>query len=237
MRPAVRTFDSAWVAASTAQGWLTREQGRLLWDEARALGPDATALEIGSYQGRSTIVLASAVAERGGRVVAVDPFVDDWKFGDPRTRELFEAHIAASGVADVVDHVAEYSTTARPGWTRRLDLLFIDGKHDVWTVRDDLRWAEHVEPGGAVLVHDCFSSVGVTLGVLADVLSGGQLRYEGRAGSLALFRRGPSSVADRVRILRELPWWVRNLAVKVTLRLRLRRLTRALGHDSPYDPY
>ena len=160
MRPAVSTFESAWAQASRAQGWLTREQGLLLWHEARTLGPDSTVLEIGSYQGRSTIVLASAVAESGGRVVAVDPFVDDWKFGDPRTRSLFEAHITASGMADVVDHVAEYSTTARPGWTRRLDLLFVDGKHDLWTVRDDLRWADHVAPGGAVLVHDCFSSSG-----------------------------------------------------------------------------
>ena len=81
MRPAVSTFESAWAQASRAQGWLTREQGLLLWHEARTLGPDSTVLEIGSYQGRSTIVLASAVAESGGRVVAVDPFVDDWKFG------------------------------------------------------------------------------------------------------------------------------------------------------------
>ncbi len=237
MRPAVSTFDSAWAVASTAAGWLTQDQGRLLWDEARSLDPGATLLEIGSFQGRSTIVLGSAVAERGGHVVAVDPFVDDWKFGDPRTRTKFEAHIAASGLVHVVDHVAEYSTRARPSWTRPLDLLFIDGKHDVWTVRDDLRWADHVAPEGPVLVHDCFSSVGVTLGVLAHALSGGQLRYESRTGSLALFRRGPSSIADRLRILRELPWWVRNLAVKVTLRLRLHRLTRALRHHSPYDPY
>lgn len=237
MRPAVSTFESAWAQASAVQGWLTRDQGLLLWDAARAVGPKPTLLEIGSYQGRSTIVLASAVAECGGRVVAVDPFVDDWKFGDPRTKALFEAHISASGLDDVVDLVEEYSTAARPTWTRRLDLLFIDGKHDVWTVRDDLRWARHVVPGGPVLVHDCFSSVGVTLGVVGHVLSGGELRYEGRVGSLAFFRRGRSDLAARVRILRELPWWVRNLAVKATLRLRLRRLTRLLGHHSPYDPY
>ena len=70
MRPAVSTFESAWAQASTAQGWLTRDQGLLLWHEARALGVDVTILEIGSYQGRSTMVLASAVSEArwtGGR--------------------------------------------------------------------------------------------------------------------------------------------------------------------------
>ena len=36
--------------------------------------------------------------------------------------------------------VEEYSTRARPGWSEDVDLLYIDGKHDVWTFSDDLRW-------------------------------------------------------------------------------------------------
>ena len=39
------------------------------------------------------------------------------------------------------------------------------------------------------------------------------------------------------RILRELPWWARNVVVKILLRLRLRAVARHLGHDGPYDPY
>jgi hypothetical protein len=37
--------------------------------------------------------------------------------------------------------------------------------------------------------------------------------------------------------VREIPWCIRNVMVKVLLRLRLRPLARVLGHDSPYDPY
>ena len=40
-----------------------------------------------------------------------------------------------------------------------------------------------------------------------------------------------------MRILAELPWWVRNVFLKVLLRLRLRPVARLFGHDSPYDPY
>jgi len=86
-------------------------------------------------------------------------------------------------------------------------------------------------------VHDCFSSIGVTLGVLRHVLPAADLRYEGRAGSLALFRVGRPTRADRLRILGELPWWIRNVFLKVLLRLRLRPVARLFGHDSPYDPY
>jgi len=88
-----------------------------------------------------------------------------------------------------------------------------------------------------VLVHDCFSSIGVTLGILAHVLFSRRLRYERRAGSLALFRVGAPTLADRARIVAALPWWIRNVFLKVLLRLRLRSVARLFGHDSPYDPY
>ena len=48
---------------------------------------------------------------------------------------------------------------------------------------------------------------------------------------------GRPTPADRLRILAEMPWWIRNVFLKVLLRLRLRPIARVLGHDSPYDPY
>jgi predicted O-methyltransferase YrrM len=40
-------------------GWLTREQAERLWTAASRLAPGARVVEIGSYRGRSTIVLAA----------------------------------------------------------------------------------------------------------------------------------------------------------------------------------
>jgi hypothetical protein len=229
-------FPSAWAGAEQIPGWLTEAQARLLYDEARALAPGARVVEIGSHQGRSTVVLGAAVAGRG-TVVAVDPFVEGRLFGGRPTRTAFERNVAAAALDDVVRLVPEYSTRLRPRWTDRVDLLYIDGKHDYWTVSDDLRWADNVADGAAVLVHDAYSSIGVTLGILRHVLPSRTLRYERREGSLALFRKAPPSRADRLRVLGELPWWVRNVFLKVLLRLRLRPVARLFGHDSPYDPY
>ncbi|CCH72084.1 conserved hypothetical protein [Nostocoides australiense Ben110] len=230
------TFDSVWPIAEPVKGWLTREQARLLWDEAVALRGHPTIVEIGSHHGRSTLILAKALAGRG-QVIAIDPFVEGRLFGGSATRGHFEANLARAGVSGDVDLVMDYSTRVRPKWHRSVDYLYIDGKHDYWTLADDLRWADHLPDGSPVLVHDCFSSIGVTLGVLAHVLPSRRLRYERRTGSLALFRIAAPSRADRLRILREIPWWMRNVGIKVLLRLRLRGLAQAVGHDSPYDPY
>lgn len=230
-------FDEAWRAAEPVPGWLTREQARLLWDEAVRLSPDDVALEIGSHQGRSAIVLAHALRRVDARLLAMDPFVEGRLFGGTPTRTKFERNIRSAGVTDTVELIPEYSTRARPDWDRPLQLLYIDGKHDYWTLSDDLRWSVHLRPGDAVLIHDSFSSIGVTLGLLRHVLFATGLRYERRTGSLALFRVGRPAPADRLRIVREIPWWLRNVGIKVLLRLRLRAAARWFGHDSPYDPY
>lgn len=230
-------FDLVWAQVDEIGGWLTREQAGLLWERARRLGPRATVVEIGSHQGRSTCVLASAVKKSSGRVVAIDPFVEGKLFGGASTRSRFEANLARVGVTDVVDLVVARSGDSRPGWHSPIDLLYIDGKHDYWTVSDDLRWIDHCRPHAPILIHDAFSSVGVTSGLIHHVLYRGSARYVGRVGSLALFHPEPPTADDRRRFLAELPWWVRNVAVKIALRARARPLARALGHDDVVDPY
>ena len=237
MHPDEAEFSNAWEAVAEVPGWLKEGQARLLFDQARALGPGSRVLEIGSHQGRSTIVLAKALAPAGGTVIAVDPFVEGKLFGGTPTRTKFETHVADAGVADRVDLRADYSTALRPTWDEPFDMLYIDGKHDYWTLSDDLRWAKHLPPGGAIVIHDCFSSIGVTLGILAHVLFSKEIRYDARSDSQALFFKEAPSFRDRLRILGELPWWIRNVFVKVLLRLRLRPVARLFGHDSPYDPY
>ena len=231
------TFQDAWRIADDVPGWLTRDQALLLYEQALAAGQGATLLEIGSHQGRSTVVLGAVARKERGQVLAVDPFVEGRLFGGVPTKEKFERHVLEAGVAPVVELVEDYSTRLRPTWQRPLDFLYIDGKHDYWTLSDDLRWAIHLPPGAPLLIHDCFSSIGVTLGILRHLLLSPSLRYERRVGSLALFRVASPAVADRLRIVGEMPWWLRNVFLKVLLRLRLRPVARMFGHDSPYDPY
>ena len=96
-----------------------------------------------------------------------------------------------------------------------------------------------MRPGGRMLIHDSFSSIGVTGAQLRLLVCSGRWRYLGRAGSLADYRRedlrGAARAGNALRQLAQLPWFARNVAVKVLLTLRLRRAARLLGADGwPY---
>ncbi len=228
----VLDFDAAWRLASGVDGWLTEAQARTLYDAARVAAPGRV-VEIGSHLGRSTIMLAAS----GAAVTAIDPFPANWRYGRPDTEERLHRHLAEAGVASQVHVRVATSRVARAGWVEPVRLLYVDGKHDMRSCLDDLRWSRFLRAGDILMVHDAFSSLGVTLALLLDAATTDRHRYVGRTGSLARFEIARPSPSDRLRVLREMPWFVRNLVVKVLLRLRLHLLTRALGHRGTADPY
>jgi predicted O-methyltransferase YrrM len=229
-------FEAAFAHAEPIPGWLTRDQAAALFAAAAAVPQDGCVVEIGSHHGRSTVVLAAALRP-GARLVAVDPFPEDWRYGAAGTEQACRRNLDEAGVSDRVDLRVATSRTVRASWQGDLNLVYVDGKHDYWSVRDDLGWAAHVVPGGWVFVHDAFSSLGVTTGLLRELVATRSLRYVDRTGSLARLQVAPPSRADLLRPLGELPWWLRNLVVKMLLRLRLRSVARLLRHHDTADPY
>jgi len=230
------------------EGWLTEAQAQRLWTRARATRPPGAAVEIGSFRGRSTVVLALGA----GAVVAIDPhgggdrgpqeIAPDASLGDA-DHAAFMANLAGAGVAERVRHVRRPSAEAHADVDGPVSLLYVDGAHRFAPARADLAgWGARVAPGGSMLVHDAFSSVGVTLALLTTCAGSRSWRYMGRTGSLAEYERraAPPGVAERARDaarqLAELPWFARNLAIKVLVLAGRRRWAERLGLD-PAAPW
>jgi hypothetical protein len=97
-----------------------------------------------------------------------------------------------------------------------------------------------VRPGGSLLIHDAFSSVGVTLAILRELVPGRTFRYVGRTRSLAEYR-ADLAPADRLRNAArqagQLPWFFRNVGLKVLLTLGWGELLGRLGRPVPQWPY
>lgn len=236
-------------AIEGVDGWLSADQARRLHLAAAACPPGGRIVEIGSFRGRSTIVLASAAPE-GAEVVAIDPHAGTDRGPQEiagheqeahADREAFAANLARAGVAGRVRHVAAFSADALDLVPGRIDVLYVDGAHRFGPARADLRdWGARVCGGGTLLVHDAFSSVGVTLAILRQLLVGRRFRYVGRTRSLAEYRAdldGRRRLGNAARQLAQLPWFVRNLALKVLLTLGVGRLLRRLGRPVPDWPY
>jgi predicted O-methyltransferase YrrM len=245
----VRTPEQTLAAIDGVDGWLTPAQARRLYAAAAACPPGGRIVEIGSFRGRSTIVLASA-APAGAEVVAIDPHAGTDRGPGEITgheqdagadRTAFETNLAAAGVADRVRHVRSFSTHAHGSVDGPVDVVYVDGAHRYGPARADLRgWGARVRPGGTLLVHDAFSSVGVTLAILRELVTGRRFRYVGRTGSLAEYRADLDArerLSNAARQLLQLPWFARNLARKVLLTLGWGTLMRRLGRPAPEWPY
>jgi SAM-dependent methyltransferase len=228
------SFAAAWDAAGDVEGWLTEAQARRLFAAAGAVPPGGRIVEIGSFRGRSAIVLARG-ARAGVEVVCIDPHAGS----DRGPREIaarpalgeadlaaFRANLERAGVADRVRHVRAFSHLALADVPGPIDVLFVDGAHRFGPARADLAsWGDRVRDGGRMLVHDAWSSVGVTLALLTVSVFSRRWRYRGRSGSLAEFERvaDVAVLGNAASQVRELGWFARNLVVKALIVARLRR--------------
>jgi len=232
-------FDATRRAIEHVEGWLTDAQAMRLWSAASRLSPPARIVEIGSFQGRSTIVLARAAAE-GVEIVAIDPHagndrgpqeISGYEAEAAGDNERFEQNLRDAGVRDRVRHVRAFSSDAHGDVESPIDLLYIDGAHRFAPARDDIvRWGARVRDGGTMLIHDSFSSIGVTGAIARALLVSGEWTYVGRSGSLTEYRRAapPSVAANAARQAASFPWFAKNVVLKALIASKL------LKRDWPY---
>ncbi len=248
---AVRSFDETLQAVSGVDGWMSPDQAERLYRAAAATRAGDTIVEIGSFRGRSTIVLASA-APQGVQIVAIDPHagndrgpqeIGGFQAAAATDHDVFNANVAAAGVADRIRHVRQFSDEAHGVVLGELAVLYVDGAHRYAPARADIHdWGRRVSPGGTLLIHDSFSAVGVTLAIARELILGGRWRYIGRSRSLTEYRADldgtwASRLGNAGRQLLQLPWFAKNLLIKVLLRLQLGGVLKKLTGRDPEWPY
>jgi predicted O-methyltransferase YrrM len=245
-----RSEEEVLESIAGVEGWLSDDQARRLWRAANLVRAPGRIVEIGSFRGRSTIVLASA-ARDGVEVVAVDPHgggdrgPQEYTPDPARGQEDFEAfksNLVRAGVRPRVRHVRAASQDALGVLSGELDLLYVDGAHRYRPASADIsRWGDRVGTGGSMLVHDSYNAIGVMLAQLRLLVPSRSWRYIGRSGSLAEYRRerlsGPQLWLNAVRQLGGLPYFARNMLIKLMIVARLGRLTWLLGNRSGEWPY
>ncbi len=154
-----------------APALVTRNEAKLLY----SLGRDAnqgkgSIVEIGSYKGGTTILLARGL-KAGSRedsvakkVYAIDPQsglqpeMTHW-WGSERIPSsvfsIFKQNVVDAGIEDSVVPIKKSSFFASLGWRKPVQLLWIDGRHEYIFVKlDFLLWERHLLEGGVIAFHD-----------------------------------------------------------------------------------
>jgi len=197
-------------AFQAAKGFMPVDEGLALYRaavEAAALG--LPVLEVGTYCGRSTLLLADAARAAGVTALTVDhhrgseeqqpgweyhdPAVVDPEVGRMDTLPTFRRTLHAAGLEDHVVAMVGRSPQVAAVWGRELGFVFIDGGHTDEHANSDYEgWAPHVAEGGLLVIHDVFP----------DPADGGQAPYRIYLRALASGAFTEVSVTDSLRVLR-----------------------------------
>ncbi|KAF4406702.1 class I SAM-dependent methyltransferase [Streptomyces lycii] len=169
-----RPDEDVLAAFEAAKGFMPADEGLALY--AAAVGAAALGLpllEVGTYCGRSTVLLAAAARDAGTVAVTVDHHRGSeeqqpgWEYHDPETVDpetgrmdtlpAFRRTLFAAGLEEHVVAVVGRSPRVAALWGRPLGLVFVDGGHtDEHANADYEGWTPHLAPGGLLVIHDVF---------------------------------------------------------------------------------
>ncbi|WP_405580934.1 class I SAM-dependent methyltransferase [Streptomyces sp. NBC_01190] len=200
-------------AFEAAKGFMPLAEGLALHaaaKEAASLG--LPLLEVGTYCGRSTLLLAEAAAGGGTVAVTVDHHRGSeeqqpgWEYHDPSlvdpatgrmdTLPTFRRTLHAAGLEDQVIAIVGRSPLVAKVWRQPLGLVFIDGGHtDEHASADYAGWAPLLAEGGLLVIHDVFP----------DPADGGQAPYRVHQRALRSGVFTEVAVEGSLRVLRREP--------------------------------
>jgi len=146
------------------KGWLGKKEGRLLYDLVLNSSGVGEVVELGAYQGKSTICLAQALKKIGkGSLITVDNFNGDKYTG--KSDSFFNVFMDNLHKYDLEEWVTPLNSDfndASQIFNKKIRLLFIDGSHSYEDVKKDFgAWGQKVSDGGVIIFHDALAWPGV----------------------------------------------------------------------------
>ena len=156
-------IDEAWEATKDVPGYLVENEARFLGVLAALVPAKGAIVEIGSFRGRSTVMLAKVASHYGlGPIVAIDPHNSPILLpsgGDASSFDDFRSSIRSAGIEQHVEPRVAYSKDVSPSWNRPIRLLWIDGDHSYGGAKADYDgFLPHVVPNGVIALHDSLST-------------------------------------------------------------------------------
>ncbi|MFG5720053.1 class I SAM-dependent methyltransferase [Streptomyces murinus] len=172
--PAIAPQPEILAVFEAAKGFMPVDEGLALYAAAVAAGAlGLPLLEVGTYCGRSTVLVADAARAAGVTALTVDHHRGSeeqqpgWDYHDPETVDpevglmdtlpTFRRTLFRAGLEEHVIALVGRSPQVAAVWGGPLGFVFIDGGHtDEHATADYEGWAPHLADGGLLAIHDVF---------------------------------------------------------------------------------
>ena len=158
---------------NTVKGFLDPIEGEALYLYAKQYVRNDPCLEIGSYCGKSSVYLGSAVKENDQKLYSIDHhkgseeqqpgeeyFDSDLINAEGNgidTLPFFLETIEKSKLDKFVIPIVSSSEEAYQDFTLNFDMVFIDGGHSEKAAQKDYElWSQRITKGGLLAIHDVF---------------------------------------------------------------------------------
>lgn len=197
--------SNLWIQKSAKiKGWLNEGEHEFLWDLASRKEVDGNILEIGSWMGKSTCILAGASKESHpkSKVISIDTFWMSGPIGQQAyhnqinkgkgTFYEFIGNAKVYGFYDTVVPIGTESGIAKDVLKCDFRMAFIDGAHDFESCLNDTKIAIPIlKKKGILALHDYGQAEwpGVKRVVDEFLREHLQLKFVGKVGSIIAFER------------------------------------------------
>ena len=207
--------------AEQVRGFMPSDEGKALYDAAvRYLG-GGVGVEIGTYCGKSTLLLGAAAQLTASVLYTIDHHHGSeehqagWEFHDASlvddvtglfdTLPTFRRTLDAAGLDEHVVAVVGKSPVVAQGWGSPLRFLFIDGGHtEAAAARDFEGWAKWVATGGGLVIHDVFPDPNdggrAPYQIYCRAIESGQFREVAATGSLRVLERTGGQAGEPIEV-------------------------------------
>ena len=155
-----RHVNETVILSNQLTGYLTEKEVRFL-SILPFINIKGEILEIGSFEGKSTIILAKSVKASGdAKIFACDPLLlisstDPVVDNKEEISTLFQENLRKHGVSDVVKFHQMKSSELAESWTLPLRILWIDGDHTYQGALQDFQlFQDSLVSGAVVCFHD-----------------------------------------------------------------------------------
>lgn len=116
-------------------------------------GGARTIVEIGCFEGKTTVALAQS-STKLEKLYSIDPFLKG-RLGLCYSELIARIHRRRNGVKNI-EFIRAFSHEAAPGFSSPIDFLFIDADHRYESIKQDWDdWSVKVSSGGIIALHDC----------------------------------------------------------------------------------